>query len=127
MLVKHGATYVRVHPSCLILYPDIHHDTSESVKHHTQNNVITNGYVLRDDGNETDDNPEQYEANVCDKSPKIVTKSVQLPKLGQPIKSKSTNDEDHEWRKLNVISRAGKATGKNKYLMNLAMEEGDLF
>ena len=26
-----------------------------------------------------------------------------------------------------MISRAGKATGKNKYLMNVAMEEGDPF
>ena len=50
----------------------------------------------------------------CDKSPKIVTKSVQLPKPGQTIKCKFTNDEDHEWRKLNVISRAGKATGKKQ-------------
>ena len=83
VLVKHGATYVRVHPSCLILYPVTHHDTSEPVKHHSQNNVITNGYVPIDDGNETDDNPEQYGANACDKSPKIVTKSVQLPKPGQ--------------------------------------------
>ena len=124
MLVKHGATYVRVHPSRLILYPDTHHDTCEPVKHHSQNNVTTNGYVPINDGNETDDNPEQY---ACDKSPKIVTKSVQLPKPGQTIKCKFTNDEDHEWRKLNVISRAGKATGKNKYLMNVAMEEGDPF
>ncbi len=54
-----------------------------------------------------------YGANACDKSPKIVTKSIQLPKLGQTIKCKFTNDEDHEWRKLNVISRAGKATGKD--------------
>ena len=35
---------------------------------------------------------------------------------------KTTNGE-----KLNGISRAGKATGKNKYLMNVAMEEGDPF
>ena len=55
------------------------------VKHHSQNNVTTNGYVPIDDGNETDDNPEQY---ACDKSPKIVTKSVQPPKPGQTIKCK---------------------------------------
>ncbi len=32
--------------------------SSEPVKHHSQNNVTTNGYVPIDDGNETDDNPE---------------------------------------------------------------------
>ena len=37
------------------------------------------------------------------------------------------NDEDSEWRKLNVISRAGKATGKNKHLMNVALEQGKPF
>ena len=116
-----------LHPSRLILYPDTHDDTCEPVKHHSQNNVITNGYMPVDDGNETDDNPKQYGANAGDKSPKIVTKSVQLPKPGQAMKCKFTKDEDHEWRKLNVISGAGKATGKNKYFMNVAMEEGDPF
>ena len=93
--VKHRATYVRVHPSRLSLYPDTHHDTSEPIKHHSKNNVITNSYVRIDDGNETDDNPEQYGANAYDKSPKIVTKFVQLPKPGQTKKCKFTNDEDH--------------------------------
>ena len=44
-------------------------------------------------------------------------KSVKLPKPGQTIKCKFTNDENQEWRKLNVVSRARKATGKNEYLM----------
>ena len=42
-------------------------------------------------------------------------KSVKLSKPGQTIKCKFTDDEDQEWRKLNVVSRTGKATGKNKY------------
>ena len=76
---------------------------------------------------DTDDNPEQIQADACDKPSKMITKSVNLPKPGQTIKCKFTNDEDQEWRKLNVIRRARKATVKNKYSMNVAMEEGDPF
>ena len=54
-------------------------------------------------------------------------KTIELPKLGQTTESKLTNDDDSEWRKLNVISSAGKATGKNKYLMNVALEQGEPF
>ena len=57
----------------------------------------------------------------------MLTKSVKLPKPGQTIKCKFTNDEDQEWKKLNVVSKARKATGKNKYLMNVANEGSDLF
>ena len=47
---------------------------------------------------------------------------MELPKQGQIIKYNLTNDDDSEWRKLNVISKAGKATGKNKHSMNVALE-----
>ena len=40
---------------------------------------------------------------------------------------KLANDDDSKWRKLNVISRAGKATGKNKHLMNVALEQSKSF
>ena len=48
-------------------------------------------------------------------------------KPGQTIECKLANDDGSEWKKLNVISRAGKATGKNKHLMNVAMEQGEPF
>ena len=53
-----------------------------------------------------------------------IQKIIELPKLGQTIKCKLTNDTDSGWRKLNVISRAGKATGKNKDLKDVVMEQG---
>ena len=72
----------------------------------------------------TDDNPKQIQADACDKSSKMITKSAKLPEPGQTIKYKFTNDKDQEWRKLNVVSRARKAISKNKYLMNVAMKGG---
>ena len=48
----------------------------------------------------------------------MLMKSVKLPKPAQTIKCKFTNDEDQEWRKVNVVSRAGKFI---PYLMNVAM------
>ena len=56
-----------------------------------------------------------------------IWKMIELPKLGQTIECKLANDDDSEWRKLNVISRAGKASGKNKYSMNVALEQGEPF
>ena len=53
-------------------------------------------------------------------------KEIELPKPGQTIECKLANN-DSGWKKMNVISRAGKATGKNKYLMNVAMEQGEPF
>ena len=43
-----------------------------------------------------------------------IRKTIDLPKSGQTIECKLANDDDSELRKLNVISRVGKATGKNK-------------
>ena len=40
--------------------------------------------------------------------------AIELPKLGQSIECKLINDDDSKWRKLNIISRASKATGKKK-------------
>ena len=55
-------------------------------------------------------------------------KKIELPKPRQTIECKLANDDDDSgWKKLNVISWAGKATGKNKHLMNVAMEQGEPF
>ena len=56
-----------------------------------------------------------------------IRKTIEFPKPGQTIECKLTNDDDTEWIKLNVISRASKATGKNKHLMNLALEQDKPF
>ena len=56
---------------------------------------------------------------------KTTPKKINLLKLGQTIKCNPVYDT--EWRKLNVISRAGKATGKNEYLMNVVIEQDELF
>ena len=54
-------------------------------------------------------------------------KTIELPKPGQTIGCKLANKDDSEWIKLNVISRAGKATSENKHLMNVALEQGEHF
>ena len=58
---------------------------------------------------------------------KTPIKKIELSKPEQTIECKLAIDDDSEWKKLNVISRAGKATGKNKHLMNVAMEQGEPF
>ena len=56
-----------------------------------------------------------------------IKKKIELPKPGQTIECKLAKHDDSELKKLNVISRAGKATGKNKHLMTVAMEQGESF
>ena len=75
------------------------------------------------------DHVEQHQT-VRDKPTKQnpIWKTIELPKPGQTIECKlAKDDDDSEWRKLTVISRAGKATGKNKHLMNVALEQGKPF
>ena len=56
-----------------------------------------------------------------------IQKTIELPKPEQTIECNLANDDDSEWRKLNVISRTSKATGKNKHLMNVALKQGKPF
>ena len=72
-----------------------------------------------DEDLETPDNVEQHPTvEARDRAPNLdpkqdsTPKKTELPKPGQTIKYKLANDTDSEWRKLKVISRAGKATGK---------------
>ena len=99
------------------------HDTSVPNKPQNEDNEIRKESVPIYGDSDTDDNSKQIQADACDKP----SKSVKLSTPGQTIKCKFTNDEDQKWRKLNAVSRAGKATGKNKYLMTIAMEGGDPF
>ena len=58
---------------------------------------------------------------------KLDVKAITLPKPGQIIKCKLAHDDENDWRDMKVINRAGKATGRNKYLMNVILEDGEPF
>ena len=141
VLVKHGGTYVRVHPSHLVPYPETYQSFSEDSKN--EPNTLqkrpdeSQKVPFSDDIDEdleTPDNVEQHPTvEAWDRAPNLdpkqdsTPKKTELPKPGQTIKFKLANDTDSEWRKLKVISRAGKATCKNRHLMNVVMEQGESF
>ena len=52
---------------------------------------------------------------------------VSLPRVGQHIMCKIKSDDSSDWKALEVISRAGKVGGKNKYIMNVEDEDGKKF
>ena len=58
--------------------------------------------------------------------PKITASSkeniVKLPKPGDIISCKLNSDES-EWKKLWIVGKDGKATGKNMYKINVLYEE----
>ena len=132
VLVKHGGTYVRVHPSRLTVYPEAYQVPSETISSepippHNQDHgsSLVPDSIL--DESDTNDDPERPQASTDAEPPGTTTKSTRLPKPGQSINCRLRNDEDEERRKLKVISRAGKATGKNRYLMNVVLEHGEPF
>ena len=47
-----------------------------------------------------------------------------LPKSGQDIMCRLASDEN-KWQEMSVLGRAGKATGANKYIMNVRTPSGD--
>ena len=139
-LVEHGGTYVRVHPSCLVPYPVVYQNSSESESmvepttsqvgpKETSNISIFGENNVEEELGTLNDHVEQHQT-VRNGLPKQNSnqRKIELPKPGQTIECKLANDDDDsEWKKLNVIRRAGKATGKNKHLMNVAMEQGEPF
>lgn len=140
VLVKHGGTYVRVHPSRLAPYPETYRSSSkDSIKEPSasQNRLeespdvpISEKFDMNGDLGTTNNNVEQHQTVEARDRPHkqdFTPKKIELPKPGQTIKCKLANDTDPEWKKLNVISMAGKATGKNKHLMNMVMEQGEPF
>ena len=139
VLVKHGDTYVRVHPCCLVPYPVVYQNSSENESmveptssqvgpKETSNISIFGENNVEEELGTLNDHVEQHQT-MRNGLPKQNSnqKKIELPKPGQTIECKLANDDDLEWKKLSVISRAGKATGKNKRLMNVAMEQGEPF
>ena len=83
---------------------------------------------MNEDLETTKDNDKQYQTEEAwDRTPKqnSTLKKIEILKSGQTIKCKFANDTDSEWRKLNIICKKGKATGKNKHLMNVVMKQGE--
>ena len=138
VLVKHGGTYVRVHP-CLMPHPEKYQSSSEiesiiepttspSGPKETSNISISKENNVEEEFGTSSDHVKQHQT-VRDGPTKQnpIQKTNELLKPGQSIECKLTNDSDSEWKKLNVISRANKAIGENKHLMNVALEQGKPF
>ena len=151
ILVKHGGTYVRVHPCRIQRYHGknsvILNDNSADVISDNPTADNSNCAGIHDDLEHSNDFSFEYvadDSNVetpeennfqteCEKNPsskkyQCVGKkdklSVPLPKPGQNIRCKIVDEQGAEcWKNLKVISRGGKSTGKNKFVMNVSIED----
>ena len=158
VLVKHGGSYVRVHPCRLQLYrngeigrvqaeptdlssgrinsdndydmplendaviecleyPDAENETPNMSELVRQSNDSRHQVTPQ---SETVNNPIHPRANPTNKN---VCSKLQLPKPGDVIKCKLTSEEDDQWTSMKVISRGGKATGANKHVMNVSIDD----
>ena len=144
VLVKHGGTYVRVHPCRLMhcanpekLYDVVSPMTSDVVsKDNDQSDMLSeeedellepNDSVVIDSGK--NDVPMPHGELFADQGQELPVATVRkalklsdLPKPGQVIHCVLSDSE--ELRNLKIISRAGKATGSNKYYLNV-VKDGD--
>ena len=123
-LVPHPEKYQSSSESESIIEPT----TSPSRPKETSNILISEENNMEEELGTPNDHVEQHQT-VRDGPTKqnSIRETIELPKPGQTIECKLTNDDDSEGRKLNVISRTGKSTGKNKHLMNVALEQGKTF
>ena len=128
ILVKHGGTYVRVHP-CRLMHctnPDKYYDIESTDIASDKNDssdgrkIISEEIVQEPDVDEFEDFSEPQEELEQDQNKKTPEAPMQkslklsdLPKPGQKIDCTLSNNE--EYKNLKIISRAGKATGVNKY------------
>ncbi|CAL4124732.1 unnamed protein product, partial [Meganyctiphanes norvegica] len=141
VLVKHGSTYVRVHPCRLArCSPDLRHsldassaidcsETENTFKGIDRAEVLSETEDMDDEGVIEMDNgqvenlvirEEQNAGQVQELPATTVSKSLRLsdlPKPGQIVHCRLSDGNDLDG--LKVISRAGKATGSNKYFMNV--------
>ena len=127
--------YVRVHPCRLVPHTEKYQSSSESESiiepitlprgsKETANISISEEKNVEEELETPSDHVKQHQT-VRDGPTKQnpIWKTTELPKPGQTIEYKLANNDDSEWRKLNVISRAG----KNKHLINVALEQGEPF
>ena len=128
VLVKHGGTYVRVHPTRLRFYSTSVDENGriyankemEDKQEITSLKEIETGNI----DNDSEDEEEELE-NATDKNVILPSrKETVIPRKGDNISVKTMEEQDL-WRKCYVLGRAGKATGKNKYFINVRFDEGD--
>ena len=137
ILVKHGGTYVRVHP-CRLMHctnPDQFYDNESSLISDKNNNnndqmkILSEEEVVhKPDLVEIDDfsmpqeelEPVNHSQEASAAPTRNTLKLSDLPKPGQMIDCTLSNNE--EYKNLKIISRAGKATGLNKYFLNVVQE-----
>ena len=156
VLVKNGGVYVRVHPCRIKLCLDpldlelsddggsaqetrleqpiplqtSQHTSETHAAESTDNGFIDEEFV--EDRNESSLSTEQDAGQIHKrrgrprKEAAAPANVVDVPKVGEDILCK-LNSDDGDWTPLKVHSRAGKATGANKYIMNVCKGDENPF
>ena len=136
VIIKHGLYTIRAHSSRVIK------TTYEFSKDNSSNNSNdkSNGTVIQSEELDTrrqweydEDNVEDIiqdrrpnsisedTSNSIDRS--VISNTVQLPKKGDVIDYVPLNEDN--WKKATILGRAGKATGGNKYWLNIQHSENE--
>ena len=107
VLVKHGGTYVRVHPCCLVPHSEKYQSSSESESRiepttsssgpkETSNISISEENNVEEELGTPSDHAEQQTVRNGPTKQNPIRKTIELPKPEQTIECKLTNDDDSE-------------------------------
>ena len=130
VLVKHGPTYVRVHPCRLML----ENQASQKKK---DISVVDNSEVQDNDNNESDDDTifpqeregtERVDQDIHQNIPNEIAEAIHPPrdqtlKKGIYVRVQLPGNED--WTSVKLASRAGKSTGNYSKCWNTENEAGE--
>ena len=153
ILIKHGGIYVRVHPCRVMLEKESESTQSNSVgrdcanevnrqpQHETEtSNELTTAEDTDDSSESTPENPEESAGSSritsdVNNGHSIPVNSPSTPRsntsgkinhglLKRDSKIMYKTQDDDEWTRVTVVSRAGKATGKYKHNWNV-LKDGE--
>ena len=137
VLVKHGGTYVRVHPCrlrhCSTVAEEPLSDGSSAehagdvIDNRDQTGMLPETEDLSDEEIIAEENVQEniQSQDMPATTAKRASKISDLPKPGQIIQCKTS--DGNVLQGLKIISRAGKATGSNKFFMNVVQGENRPF
>ncbi len=127
--IKHGGSFVRVHPCRVQKYKSDscyeRENHCEKTNEDTNDQTISNISYDSDEeeappGNKNRVNNDTNQKSRSNKQAISVSNNAILPKPGQEILCKMRERQNEDWIKMKVLSHAGKASGKNKNIMNVS-------
>ena len=152
VLIKHGGILIRVHPCRVSLVRETivskgntsENESTDNVNSDIENKKDSDESISSDENEATNDQQDEYQANIPNEQPPIVEQNDVLQpanSVGRPRKTKEpSNDvqklkkgmtirvrynDQNSWENIKLVSRAGKVGGKYQNEWNVLKEDDE--